>query len=369
MKHGYPYRRGKVWAVAIPDPNQKGGYKYKSGFATKGRASEYLAQRRDLIGNLQANLSGKGDVAYKTYFKEYLKYAAENFSEETLKTYKGVLKNFLMFADKKYPHIQRLYELRVKMFEDYKIWLKDTKHKDNTVNNHIKTFKTIFNVAIKWEYLDKNPLENVSRINVRDEKPIVTCNTPEKLALFFRRCKELKPEYYPHYRCAAKLGLRFGEMVTLEWTDIDFKYNVVRISRKEAFNPKGRNKKDNKPKERIIPMPSDVKELLSTLPRKHKKVFLKKGKPIGRKDQSFRRWISAIVKGTELEGMTRFHELRHTTGDILGLSHSIYDIKAFLGHSDIRTTERYVRVSDEAKKRMAETLGKFGETIQTTIQE
>lgn len=369
MKKGYAYKRGAVWAVAIPDTIQKDGYRHKSGFSTKGKAKEYLVQRKDLIEDRQLNLTGKGEFAFKTYFQEYLRYAAENFSSETLKTYKGVLKNFIIFMQGKYPHIQRLNELRVKVFEDYKIWLKETRHKDNTVNNHLKAFKTAFNVAIKWEYIDKNPLENVSRVSVRDEKPIVTCSTPEKFNLFFTRCKELKPEYYDHYYCSTKLGLRFGEMVTLEWRDIDFENNVVRISRKETFNPKGRSHRDKRPKERIIPMPSDVKELLLALPRSHSKVFVKKGKPISRKDQSFRRWIAAIVRGTELEGMTRFHELRHTAGDILGLSHSIYDIKAFLGHSDIRTTERYVRVSDEAKKRMAETLSRFGETIRPTKQE
>gem|GEM_PF-6803599 len=39
------------------------------------------------------------------------------------------------------------------------------------------------------------------------------------------------------------------------------------------------------------------------------------------------------------------HELRHTTGRILGLTHSLHEIKEFLGHTDIRTTERYVRVA------------------------
>ena len=248
-----------------------------------------------------------------------------------------------------------------------------TKHKDNTVNNHIKALKSMMNVAIKWEYLDKNPVKGISSVSVEDEKPIVTLNTPDRFNLFFERCGKQKPSYYAHFYCSVKLGLRFGEMATLEWENIDFEHNVVQITRKETFNPKGRGKKDKKPKERVIPMSKDVADLLMTMPRTHKKVFLKNEKPISRKDKSFRRWIIAIVRGTELEGMTRFHELRHSAGDILGQTHGIYDIKAFLGHTDIRTTERYVRIADEAKKRMAETLGKFGgngvSTIQQTIQE
>jgi len=76
---------------------------------------------------------------------------------------------------------------------------------------------------------------------------------------------------------AAKLGLRFGELVTLEWNDVDLANKVVRISRKETFNPKGRGRKDRKPRERIIPMPDDIAQMFSELPRTNKKVFLKKG--------------------------------------------------------------------------------------------
>jgi len=130
MKRGYTYKRGPVWAVAIPDSYQRSGYKHKSGFLTKGQASEYLSQRRNIIGKLQTNQPIKGEVAYKSFFREYLNHVEKSFSYETIKTYKGVLKNFLKFSDERYPHMQYLYDLRAKVFEDYKIWLKDTKHKD-----------------------------------------------------------------------------------------------------------------------------------------------------------------------------------------------------------------------------------------------
>ncbi|MBL7157967.1 MAG: site-specific integrase [Candidatus Omnitrophica bacterium] len=371
MKTGYVYKRDNKWYVAVPDSSLKSGYKrFSNGFRTKSKATICLAEKKDLIEEIQANKSPSGSTPYKSFFKEYISYIYQNFSQETHKTYKGVLKNFLIFADEKYPSTQFLRDLRVKVFEDYKMWLKKTRHKDNTVNNHLKTFKAMFNVAIKWEYLDKNPIKSVELVTVEDEKPIVTLNTPEKFSLFFERCKKIKPKYYPHYYCASLLGLRFGELVSLERDDVDFVHNVVRITRKENFSPKGRGKKDKKPKERVIPMPESVAKMLKEVLSKHthKKVFLKKGRPIDRRDKSFRRGIISIVRGTEFEGMTRFHELRHTTGDILGLSHDIYHIKNFLGHSDIRTTERYVRVADESKKKMANTLEHFRKTTQLTTQ-
>ncbi|NQU73946.1 MAG: site-specific integrase [Candidatus Omnitrophica bacterium] len=369
MKTGYVYRRKGKWVAAVPDANRPGGYYRKSGFLTKGKARDYLYQRRERIENLQTGLPTKGNYLYRLFFEEYIHYIGKNYAYETLKTYRGVIKSFLIFMKTKYPRMQWLSELKLKVFEDYKIWLKDTKHKSNTVNNHLKTFKAMFNVAIKWEYMEKNPMKYVECVNVDDEKIIVALDTKERFQLFFDRCRQLKPEYYPHYYCSAKLGLRLGEMVTLEWSDVDLERNMIKITRKDTFSPKGRNKKDKKPKERIIPFASDVREMLLTLPKTNKKIFLKQGRPISRKDKSLRRWIVAIVRGTELEGMTRFHELRHTTGHILALHHNIHEIKEFLGHADLKTTMRYVKVADETKVRMAETLGKFGFATPPTTHE
>jgi len=361
MKKGYVFKRGDRWFVAVPDPRYASGYRIKSpSYSTKSGAQKALRERKEDIESGQLGWLGEGNTYYTDYIKDYLQFVSTNHSYETLKTYKGVLKDFNMFLEEKYPRIQRLKEFFVRIFEDYKIWLKETGHKDNTVNNHVKVLKTIFNQAVKWELLKKNPVKDVGNVGVEDEKPVVSLDTPEKFDLFFTRCKLIKPEYYNYYYCTAKLGLRWKEMVNLEWEDVDFENQVIVIRKKKNFIPKGRTQKDRRPKTRIIPIPKDVLEILKSIERTHERVFLKYGKPIDNKDKSFRRWIIAIVRGTKLEGMSRMHELRHTTGRILGLTHSLHEIKEFLGHTDIRTTERYIRVSDAAKKSMAKSLEKFG---------
>jgi len=147
------------------------------------------------------------------------------------------------------------------------------------------------------------------------------------------------------------------------WEDIDFERGYLRIRQNKDFIPKGRNKRSGLPKERSVPMTDDVIKILKSL--KHSKaypnVFSKDEKPISKKDKSFRRWIIAIVRGTPLEGMTRFHELRHTTGHILGNAGVDKNvIKDILGHSDIRTTERYVGIPQEPIKKAMRKLQGFG---------
>ena len=49
--------------------------------------------------------------------------------------------------------------------------------------------------------------------------------------------KRMKPEYSNHYYCAAKLGLRWKELISLEWDDIDFENAVVAVTPTDQTSP------------------------------------------------------------------------------------------------------------------------------------
>ena len=62
-----------------------------------------------------------------------------------------------------------------------------------------------------------------------------------------------------------------------------------------------------------------------------------------------------------IQGLTRMHELRHTLGHQLGdKGVRLEVIKNILGHSDIRTTERYVGTPDKASEDAMKALDGFG---------
>ena len=62
-------------------------------------------------------------------------------------------------------------------------------------------------------------------------------------------------------------------------------------------------------------------------------------------------------------GMTRLHELRHTTGHIIyDKSRDLYLVKEMLGHSDIRTSERYAGKPTRQVEEVVKKLDGFGVT-------
>ncbi len=117
---------------------------------------------------------------------------------------------------------------------------------------------------------------------------------------------------------------------------------------------------DRLSKTRTVPLTSDAVEMLRSMPRSHtyKNVFLRAGKPIDKgAEKNLRYWLQKIAKAAGIAGMTRLHELRHTCGQqIYDLTGDIYVVKEVLGHSDLKTTLRYVgkatRRAEEAMKKL-----------------
>lgn len=348
----------------------------ESTHGTSQRYADKMLQQRLEVARHSANGLMETYAPYNQHFTDFLK--LHRSVSQTYKSYKGVLKLFVEFLQCRYPRIQYLHEIILcpKLFDDYKVWLKGDKltpegkpHKDWTVKNHLKVLKTVFKRAKEWRAIQEMPIIHTDDISITDAKIIVTLSKEEDFELFFSRCKEMKAEYYPHYFITARTGIRFGEMCYLMWDDVNLEDRYIIIRSHSGFNPKGRSKKTGKPRERTIPLTEDAVAVLKGIPRSNKygNVFLKDGKPIQKNDKSFRRWIIAIVRGTRLQGMTRFHELRHTVGHILAdrgtPRETIADI---LGHSDIRTTECYVGKPQQPKINAVNNLEGFGAKCYTT---
>jgi len=72
--------------------------------------------------------------------------------------------------------------------------------------------------------------------------------------------------------------------------------------------------------------------------------------------RTVRRWVVGIASRSGLTKPVRPHTLRHTyaTTFLIQKRGSIYELKRFLGHSSIMTTERYLHVIEEQGLREAE---------------
>jgi integrase len=134
------------------------------------------------------------------------------------------------------------------------------------------------------------------------------------------------PSLKPILICAVTTGLRKGNILTLDWSQ-------VRLSAKRiTMTVKG-----NKIHEvRITPL---LAAALSVMPKQKGRVF---------DTRNFEKRWRAAVKTAGLEDF-RFHDLRHTFASWARQNGAdIADVKEALGHSDISMTMRYAHIKPDA---------------------
>ncbi|MDX9913672.1 MAG: site-specific integrase [Candidatus Moranbacteria bacterium] len=164
---------------------------------------------------------------------------------------------------------------------------------------------------------------------------------------------------------ALKTGLRFGELIALEWGDIDFKNSLATIQKSIARGHLGSPKSN---KIRHVPLLGDVSEALSHRSQKNGFVFCREdGKPLG--PVLCLNWLHRACKRAGFRNIG-WHTLRHTFASHLAQNGiSIVIIKELLGHADIKTTMRYSHLTSLAIKEAVKTLeNKSGDNTETILQ-
>lgn len=130
-------------------------------------------------------------------------------------------------------------------------------------------------------------------------------------------------------------GMRKSEISNARWEWFDFEKRIVTIQEYNSFNPKSR-------RSRTVPLHNTLARILS--PLKKEKVYLFNDSERDRNVSywyDFRRPFHQARLKCGLDWVTP-HTLRHTFASLLASKGvSIYKIKEWLGHTDIRVTEIY----------------------------
>ena len=159
-------------------------------------------------------------------------------------------------------------------------------------------------------------------------------------------------ELRPMVLVALRAGLRFSELVALEWRDVDFENGILHVDRAWVRN---QTKAPKNGKGRGVPMSSDLIEELSSLPRRSKLV-LTDGK--GRR-RSYYAWRCRLRKACERAGLEPigWHALRHSfASQLVTRSVSLRAIKDLLGHTDLDMTLRYAKFAAKELSHVVELL-------------
>ena len=166
-------------------------------------------------------------------------------------------------------------------------------------------------------------------------------------------------------RLLVDTGIRRGEAVGLKWSNIDFDNNRITIDGSLDYTQGyGVYRAETKSgKTRCAFFSAESGALLKMLLQKQNSsgiisqfVFCQPGSVNPIHPQTANNHLSRFEKRNNLPHLHP-HKMRHTFGSIAATNGmDLVSIKEVMGHSDIKTTQKYCHGNDESRRKVAETV-------------
>ena len=335
------YKRGKVYYIAY----SAGGRWIRQAVGESRKLAETVLGKRkaEVREGKFLDVKKNEKIRFEDFADEYLEIHSKfKKSYNTDKKIIGLLKNFL---GGKYLYgitsldVERLKSVRAK-HTVMRAKVKKT-ISPATVNRALAVLKSIFNKAILWGKIERNPCKGVEMFKVNNRR-LRFLEQEEIPKLLSNCCEHLKPIVI----VALNTGMRKGEILKLKWHDIDIKRNIITLL-------------DTKNGEKREVSMNEVAEKALIAVSKHPDspyIFCNKdGKPYGDIKKSF---LTAIKKSDIID--FHFHDLRHTFASQLVMAGvGLNTVRELLGHKSLEMTIRYSHLSPDHKKRAVDLLGKI----------
>lgn len=229
----------------------------------------------------------------------------------------------------------------------------DSKISPWTRKTILKMVRRVFEMAVEDGIIDRNPCAGI-RVNVPEVDQKVLTKT--EVGIFLQEAKLTDHRFYPIWAMALMTGMRSGELFALKWTDIDFDGKTISVSKqwtsKNGFGP------TKTQRSRVVPISSALLKFLKELKIKsgNQSEFVLPQMPEwenGEQARITREFCAAI-------GITpvKFHDLRATfITNLLARGESLARVMAIVGHSQIKTTNGYLRKAGVDVQGATEKLG------------
>ena len=312
---------------------------------TKAACEEALRRKlRELLDGDKPKVSNAATPTVREFLKTYLEHSAINNKPSTHETKIGQFDRHIL------PELEtyRLGEIGFAQFEDLKAAMR-TKRKvwigdrcvtvkplgPKSINNVMSILHDMLDVAKRREIIQSVP--DVEWLEV-GEQDFDFLTFDEAKALL----KASDGEWATMIAVGLRCGLRQGELIGLQWPDIDLKSGLLRVKRTvyrgRVGSPKGGKWRD-------VPLSDDaIKALKAHRHLRSEWVFCKlDGKRLTA--NQCRKPLARIVERAKLRHIG-WHVLRHTFASHLAMRGvPLRHIQELMGHSTIAMTERYAHLT------------------------
>jgi len=231
---------------------------------------------------------------------------------------------------------RRLNEIKRKHVKKMIAGLRDQGLSASRVETILQVLRNVLKHALEDEYIQINPCDKMgSYCGERNKK--VNPLTIEETQQLLENATHLPLELEALYTTMIFTGLRIGEVLALEWTDIDFETRMLKITKQLHY--KRKEKILGPPKngsERVVRLSPRTVEILKRLHEEKgvsKLVFPNKNGSY-LTHSKVDRWLRRVAPKPVTP-----HDLRHTYATLrLAKSDNLVDVSSQLGHKRIDIT-------------------------------
>jgi integrase len=209
-----------------------------------------------------------------------------------------------------------------------------------TVNRYLTSLSHAFTIAVReWEWLERNPVRRVRKL--REPRGRVRFLSESERARLLAACRRSDDgRLFPLVVLALSTGARQGELLRLQWPDVDLERNIAVV-----HQTKNRER-------RALPIHGlalqSVRELWSTRNPRSDLVFAgRNGKGVFPRKP----WERAL-EAAEISDF-RFHDLRHSAASYLAMNGAtLTEIAEILGHKTLAMVKRYSHLTEQHTSRV-----------------
>jgi site-specific recombinase XerD len=268
-------------------------------------------------------------------YRRFLK--RRNYSKYTLRNYMNTLKHYVLWLD---VPIEQVTHKKLQAFIDH---LRNKRRQPKTINCYLDSIRGFYDFLIYEEEVPTtNPVKRGYALRL--SRPLPRFLRDEEVKILFDVIHSARDQAM--FKLMLRCGLRVEEVANLSLAALD-------LRRGQVFVYQGKGTKD-----RVVYLSKDAYQALVRYLKvrpcsRARKLFLVvkgrcKGKPISVRGIQKRMELYARETGLNV----CCHQLRHTMAtQMLNADADVVTIQDLLGHTRIKTTQRYCRVSNQKVRR------------------
>ena len=250
-------KRGKSYSVVYyQGTGKKRQQVWESGLSYSTDKSRKAQIEHEQATNTTTTVDSK-DMTVSEFLYEFIeKYGLKKWRASTYDGNNGLLENYV------HPYLgdKKLRSIKTKTVDDYYHFLETEAEPAtnmgrpmrehitaSTIHDIHKVLRCAFNLAVRWEYISKNPFLNATLPEHHEKERVIL--EPEQILKVLEFTN--RPEYYDYYliHCAILIAIgctvRGGEIGGLQWDKINFEKQIIhfdraidRVSKKNMDMPK-----------------------------------------------------------------------------------------------------------------------------------